>query len=99
MLRVDRCEGDGLVARSVPSTKDMHEGPGQGADRPDVLHPAAEEERDAEASAENELSLFLIAYLLALLGSLLLVHLLQPEREGSGSSSRSPTHQERLKAE
>ena len=44
---------------------------------------------------ENELSWFLIVYLLTLLGVLLLVHLLQPEREGPGSSSRSPIHQDR----
>lgn len=46
---------------------------------------------------ENELSWFLIVYLLTLLGLLLLVHLLQPEREGSGGSSRSPIHQDRQK--
>ena len=41
----------------------------------------------------NELLVFLITYMFALLAVLLLVHLLQPEREeGSGSSSRSPTH-------
>jgi len=44
---------------------------------------------------ESELSWFLIVYLLTLLSVLLLVHLLQPEREGSGSSSRSPVHQDR----
>jgi hypothetical protein len=44
---------------------------------------------------EGELSFFLIAYLLGLLGALLLVHLLQPERESSGSSSRSPVRQDR----
>lgn len=47
---------------------------------------------------ENELSWFLIVYLLTLLGVLLLVHVLQPERQGSGSSSRSPVHQDRQKA-
>lgn len=99
MLRTDRCEGDPFVARPVTSTESMHERPGQGADRPDLLHPPSEEERDAEAGAENELSFFLIAYLLSLLGALLLVHVLQPEREeGAGSSSRSPTHLERPKA-
>jgi len=48
---------------------------------------------------EGDLSLFLIAYLLTLLSVLLLVHLLQPEREGLGSSSRSPVHQDRQKAQ
>ena len=47
---------------------------------------------------ENELSWFLIVYLLTLFGGLLLVHLLQQEREGSGSSSRSPIHQDLQKA-
>jgi hypothetical protein len=47
---------------------------------------------------EGDLSWFLIAYLLMLLGVLLLVHVLQPEREGSVSSSRSPIHQERQQA-
>jgi len=51
-----------------------------------------------EPSPESELSPFLIVYLLTLLSVLLLVHLLQPEREGSGSSSRSPVHQDRQKA-
>jgi len=50
-------------------------------------------------SPEGELSFFLIAYLLGLLGVLLLVHLLQPEREGSGSSSKSPVHQDRQKTQ
>ena len=91
MLRTDRCEGDPLVARPVAGTESTH-------DRPELLHPASQEERHSEASAENELSFFLIAYLLSLLGALLLVHLLQPERgEGTGSSSQSPTHQEPLK--
>lgn len=43
----------------------------------------------------RELSWFLVAYLMTLLSVLLLVHVLQPEREGPGSSSRSPIHQER----
>jgi hypothetical protein len=43
----------------------------------------------------RELSWFLIAYLTLLLGVLMLVHVLQPERDGPGSSSRSPVHQER----
>jgi len=47
---------------------------------------------------ESELSAFLIVYLLTLLGALLLVHLLQPARETSDSSSKSPVHQERQKA-
>ena len=46
----------------------------------------------------HELSRFLIAYLMMILGVLMLVHVLQPEREGPGSSSRSPVHQERQKA-
>jgi len=48
---------------------------------------------------ENELSLFIIIYVLTLLSLLLLVHFLQPEREGTGSSSRSPIHQERQRAQ
>ena len=47
------------------------------------------------AHVGHGLSRFLIAYLLALLSVLMLVHALQPEREGAGSSSRSPVHQER----
>jgi hypothetical protein len=35
-----------------------------------------------------------IIYVVGLVVVLLLIHLLQPEREGSGSSSRSPIHQE-----
>jgi hypothetical protein len=48
-----------------------------------------------KTTTHHELSRFLISYLLALLGILLLVHVLQPEREGSATSSRSPVHQER----
>jgi hypothetical protein len=44
------------------------------------------------------LSWFLISYLLLLFSVLLAMHALQPEREGPGSSSRSPVHQERQKA-
>ena len=43
----------------------------------------------------RDLSWFLIAYLLMLLSVLLAVHMLQPERSGPGSSSRSPVHKER----
>jgi hypothetical protein len=43
----------------------------------------------------DELSLVGIAYVIGLVIVLLLVHVLQPERGGSGSSSQSPTHQER----
>jgi hypothetical protein len=41
---------------------------------------------------------FLILYLGVMFGALLLVHVLQPEREG-GSSSRSPGHQEQRATE
>ena len=51
--------------------------------------------RHWKSDLQHELSWFLIAYLLMLLGILMLVHLLQPERSGPGSSSRSPAHQER----
>jgi hypothetical protein len=44
------------------------------------------------------LSRFLVAYLLMLLSGLMLVHVLQPERQEMGSSSRSPTHQARQHA-
>lgn len=37
----------------------------------------------------------LFGYLLTLLGILLFIHLLQPQREGPFSSSRSPVHQDR----
>jgi hypothetical protein len=43
------------------------------------------------------LSWFLISYLLMLFSVLILVHGLQPEGDRSGSSSRSPVHQERQK--
>jgi hypothetical protein len=55
-------------------------------------------QRDSRTGYGTGLSRFLIAYLLGLVGALLLVHLLQPDREGSGSSSHSPVHQERSKA-
>jgi hypothetical protein len=51
-----------------------------------------------KSDPQHELSWFLIAYLSMLLSVLMLVHLLQPEREGPGSSSRSPVHQERQSA-
>ena len=51
-----------------------------------------------QRTSEGELSWFLIVYLLTLLSVLLLVHVLQPEREASGTSSRSPVHQDRHKA-
>jgi hypothetical protein len=41
------------------------------------------------------LSRFLVIYLVALFGVLMLVHAMQPQREGPGSSSRSPVHQDR----
>ena len=47
---------------------------------------------------QHELSSFLIVYLLVLLSVLMLVHASQPERVGSGTSSRSPVHQERQQA-
>jgi putative Mn2+ efflux pump MntP len=53
---------------------------------------------DLKIDIQHELSWFLIAYLLTLLGILMLVHALQPERERSESSSRSPVHQERQQA-
>jgi hypothetical protein len=43
---------------------------------------------------ETEVSFAGIVYVVGLVAVLLLIHLVQPEREGSGSSSRSPTHQE-----
>jgi hypothetical protein len=51
-----------------------------------------------KATTHHELSSFLIVYLLMLLSVLILVHVLQPEREGAGSSSRSPVHKERQSA-
>jgi hypothetical protein len=42
----------------------------------------------------HELSRFLIAYLAMFLSVLILVHALQPAREGAASSSRSPLHRE-----
>jgi hypothetical protein len=42
---------------------------------------------------QGGLSKFLIGYLAMLLTVLLSVHLLQPERSGPGTSSRSPVHQ------
>jgi hypothetical protein len=54
--------------------------------------------KDTATHGGHGLSRFLTVYLLALLSVLLLVHVLQPEREGPGSSSRSPIHQERQKA-
>jgi hypothetical protein len=44
------------------------------------------------AGTGTGLSWFLIPYLVLLLGVLMLVHVLQPDRGGSASSSRSPTH-------
>jgi hypothetical protein len=44
------------------------------------------------------LSWFLISYLLLLFSVLLALHGLQPERDGPGTSSRSPVHQEQQKA-
>ena len=46
-------------------------------------------------SFAGELPWFLFGYFLVLFGILLLIHLLQPQRDGSFSSSRSPVHQER----
>lgn len=43
----------------------------------------------------DEISFVGIIYLIGLIIVLLLVHVLQPDREGSGSSSRSPIHQQR----
>jgi hypothetical protein len=54
--------------------------------------------KHTSAYGRHELSRFLIAYLMMLISVLLLVHALQPEREGPGTSSRSPVHQERHKA-
>jgi hypothetical protein len=48
--------------------------------------------------AGHKLSRFLLAYLALLLSALMLAHVLQPEREGTDSSSRSPVHQGRQKA-
>jgi hypothetical protein len=55
-------------------------------------------DRHWQPGPEGGLSRFLIPYLLMLLSLLLAVHLLQPQRDGPGSSSRSPAHQERQKA-
>lgn len=43
---------------------------------------------------EDEISIALLVYFLVLFGLLLSVHLLQPEREPTTGSSRSPTHQQ-----
>jgi hypothetical protein len=42
----------------------------------------------------DDVSLVGIVYVLGLVAVLLLIHLLQPEREGAGSSSQSPIHRE-----
>jgi hypothetical protein len=49
----------------------------------------------SNAHGGQALSRFLIAYLTLILGVLMLVHVLQPVRDGAGSSSRSPVHQDR----
>jgi hypothetical protein len=49
---------------------------------------------DWKATAQHELSWFLIAYLLVFLSILMLIHLIQPDREGPRSLARSPVHQE-----
>ena len=43
----------------------------------------------------HALSRFLVAYLTLILGVLMLMHVLQPARDGAASSSRSPVHQDR----
>jgi hypothetical protein len=53
--------------------------------------------QNLRSSPEGELSRFLIAYFFMLLGGLLLVHVLQPERDPSGTSSRSPVHQQKAR--
>lgn len=50
-----------------------------------------------KSDLQRDLSWFLVVYLLALLGILLAVHVLQPAWEVRGSASRSPIHQDRLK--
>ena len=45
---------------------------------------------------EDDVSFAGIVYVAGLLAVLLLVHVFQPEREGSGSSSQSPIHKERV---
>jgi hypothetical protein len=52
-------------------------------------------ERGRGADPAGELPWFLFGYLLVLFGVLLLIHVLQPQRDGPLSSSRSPVHQER----
>jgi hypothetical protein len=55
-------------------------------------------QKHSGAPVGNELSRFLIVYLLMLLGILMLMHILQPAGHVSGSSSRSPVQQERQSA-
>jgi hypothetical protein len=50
-------------------------------------------ENTRPAGYGRDLNWFLIAYLLMLIGTLMLVHVLQPESDGTASSSRSPVHQ------
>lgn len=50
--------------------------------------------RPGKPDVEDEISIALLVYFLVLFGLLLCVHLLQPEREQSTGSSRSPTHQQ-----
>jgi hypothetical protein len=51
--------------------------------------------RHSNTHVGHELSRFLVAYLLTFLSVLILVHVLQPAREGPATSSRSPLHRER----
>jgi hypothetical protein len=50
--------------------------------------------KPSKAHVGYGLSRFLVTYLVALFGILMLVHAMQPPRE-PGSSSRSPVHQDR----
>lgn len=50
---------------------------------------------DGKSEIQQELSWFLIAYLMMLLGVLLGVHLLQAGWERPGGASRAPAHQDR----
>jgi len=51
-----------------------------------------------QSDLQSDLSWLLIVYVLMLFSVLVLVHALQPEREGPSTSSRSPVHQERQHA-
>ena len=51
--------------------------------------------KPSKAPVGYGLSRFLVTYLVALFGVLMLVHAMQPQRVAPASSSRSPVHQER----